>query len=75
MIATCERGRERALGTRADLLQRAVAAAVLHDRARFEPVHADVIERITRHEVRRLDERADAPERGADREPPVRRMP
>src|SRR5450432_114621 len=54
----------------AQLLEGAVATAVLYHRARFQPVHAERLEREIEHELRALLEHARAPEVGVDREAP-----
>src|SRR5712691_8347577 len=54
----------------AQLLERAVAAAVLDRRLRFHASDAEDVEREVEHELRRVHEDACAPEVGAEREAP-----
>ena len=67
-----ERLSEDALLDGADLQQRAVAAAVLHCRARLEPMDAERVERELENQLGALLKNAGAPERRADRESPFR---
>src|SRR3954447_19222371 len=57
-----ERLAQDALARRADLPQRAVAAAVQHRRPRLEPVRADRVERELHDELRAVAEHAGPPE-------------
>src|SRR5205807_5263098 len=54
----------------AELLQRAVAAAVLDRRLRFQAAHAEDVEREVEDDLRRIREDAGAPVVGAKREAP-----
>src|SRR5688500_1833732 len=75
--AAPEAGRHRAAQDaflpRADLPERRVAAPVLDRRARFEPMHADGLEREAHDLAGAFDEDARAPELGAHAEAPLRR--
>ena len=68
-----ERPAQHAFLDRAQLPERAVAAAVLDGRPRFEPMHAEHIEREVDDEPRTIDEDARAPELRGQREPPLGR--
>ena len=68
---TPERLPEVRLRHRAELQQRAVAAAVLDRRARFEASHADRVEREVRHELGGVLEGAGAPVGRSDDESPL----
>src|SRR5215204_3543007 len=56
---------------RADLPKRAVAPSVGHGSPRLQPVRTDHVEREVDDHLRAIEERARAPERGADREAPL----
>src|SRR5262245_26565796 len=65
-----ERGAKHRFLNRAELLQRAVASAVLESGPRLEPVHADDVEREIKDEPGGIHEDAFAPELRTEREAP-----
>src|SRR3954452_24278896 len=69
-----ERFPEQALLHGAEFPERAVAAAVLHGRPRFKPLHAERVERELDHQGRTVLEHTGAPERRSDREAPLREL-
>src|SRR5260370_13703386 len=69
---TAKRPTQDSFAAGTDLLQRAVAAAVLDDRARFEAVHGQLGEHEVEYRARRCLEDPGAPELGPDRESPFR---
>src|SRR6188472_422548 len=71
---TAERAAQDAFLDRADLAQRAVAAAVGDRRAGFEAMHADRVDREVDDHAGALGEDSRAPELRADRETPLGRQ-